>query len=226
MENDLEIILGYGFRDPSLLRQAVTHRSLSSKAVGKSSLITNERLEFLGDRVLGLAVANLLFQRFPHDDEGALSKRLLVLVSRQHLALIANRLGLEAHLRLGASEKSSQEPKPALLANMTEAIIGAIYCDDELNQGKAAFGFVEKNWQQDIEEMQIPPNDARSSLQEWCMARKLPLPSYVEIGRQGPDHQPEFTFEVTVKGYRAVQASAQGKKAAMAKAAQIMLEKL
>jgi ribonuclease-3 len=189
--------LGHRFARPALLVRALTHPSAASRrGAGDDSY---ERLEFLGDRVLGLIVADLLLARFPAEDEGALAVRHAELVRRETLAEVAGELGLEAYLRLAKGEEAAGERRnPALLANACEAVIGALYLDAGL---AAARGLVEPLWGPRLEAAAEPPQDAKTALQEWAQARGLALPRYREVGREGPAHEPHFTVEARVEGH-------------------------
>ena len=195
---DLESLaarLDYGFRNIGVLKRAVTHRS-AAPALGRGGHY--ERLEFLGDRVLGLVVAELLFRRFPDDAEGELARRHVALVRREALAEVAMEIGLGQYLRLAKGEQESGERNnPALLANACEAVIAALYLDGGL---PAAERFVLKYWTGMAERESAPPRDNKTALQEWAQGRGLALPSYRELSRDGPAHDPTFEIEVSVEG--------------------------
>jgi ribonuclease-3 len=186
--------LGHGFARPELLVRALTHPSAANRqgAIDDSY----ERLEFLGDRVLGLIVADLLMVRFPQEPEGALALRHAELVRRETLAEVAAEIGLDDYLRLAKGEEAAGERQnPALLANACEAVIAALYLDGGL---AVAWAFVERLWGVRLEADARPPQDAKTALQEWAQGRALGLPKYREVGRQGPAHEPHFTLEVAV----------------------------
>jgi ribonuclease-3 len=188
--------LGHRFARPALLARALTHPSAASRRGARGD--SYERLEFLGDRVLGLIVADLLLARFPAEEEGALAVRHAELVRRETLAEVAGELGLAAYLRLAKGEEAAGERRnPALLANACEAVIGALYLDGGL---AAARGLVEPLWAPRLAAAAEPPQDAKTALQEWAQARGLALPGYREVGREGPAHEPHFTVEVRVEG--------------------------
>ncbi len=188
--------LGHRFARPALLVRALTHPSAASRRGARDD--SYERLEFLGDRVLGLIVADLLLARFPAEDEGALAVRLGELVRRETLAEVAAELGLAAYLRLAKGEEAAGERgNPALLANACEAVIGALYLDGGL---AIARGLVEPLWAPRLEAAAEPPQDAKTALQEWAQARGLALPRYREVKRVGPPHEPHFTVEARVEG--------------------------
>jgi ribonuclease-3 len=190
---ELAEALGHRFADPSLLRLALTHSSASGRG-----LAANERLEFLGDRVLGLAVADLLYRRFASEEEGHLARRFAVLVSRESLAQVAGRIGLAPYLALARGEEDSGgRANPAILADACEAVIAALYLDGGL---AAARAFVEREWVGLVEQDRRPPQDPKTALQEWSQAAGRKLPSYVVVASEGPAHEPLFTVEVRVDG--------------------------
>lgn len=212
--------LGHGFADPGLLRRALTHRSAAARGHDGSY----ERLEFLGDRVLGLVVAELLFKRFPGEAEGALAQRLSDLVRKETLSDVGATLGLAQYLRLAKGEEAAGERQnPALLANACEAVFGALYLDGGLGPPRR---LIEAHWMPLIEAERRPPRDAKTALQEWAQARGLPLPAYAEIAREGPHHEPRFTIEVTVKDRGAARGEGRSKRLAEQAAAEGLLAQL
>lgn len=218
----LEDALGHRFADRSLLQTALTHSSFASGAV--PPLASNERLEFLGDRVLGLLVAEMLYRQFGAEEEGKLARRHAALVMRDALARVADEIGLADHLRLSRGEdETGGRENPGLLADACEAVIAALFLDGGLD---AAAGFVRARWQPLVAEDVTPPKDAKTALQEWAQARGRPLPRYREKGRTGPDHAPEFSVEVRVEGVGAVVASGPSKRAAERAAAERMLARV
>lgn len=209
--------LGYQFTDPSLLEEALTHRSVVS-----GRIIGYERLEFLGDRVLGLVVADMLMEAFPDENEGALARRLAALVREKTLAAVARDIGLGAELRLGPSEaESGARENDALLADACEAMIAAIYRDGGLAPARR---FIERHWSDRLAAEVAPPHDAKSALQEWAQARALPLPVYRVVEREGPDHAPLFTVSVEVEGRPPASATGPSKRVAEQAAARALLE--
>ncbi len=218
----LEKILGRRFTRPDLLRQALTH---SSTVRSRSDRwVSNERMEFLGDRVLGLVAARLIYERFPDEDEGALARRHAALVRREALARVAGRIGLGDHLVMSRGEaEAGGRGNPSLLADACEAVIAALYLDGGLD---AAHRFIHRHWEPLMEEESSPPQDAKTALQEWAQAHGLALPAYVETGRKGPPHAPVFTIQVSLEGLGAVTASGPSKRAAQQVAAEAMLDKV
>ncbi|GAB4364218.1 MAG: ribonuclease III [Kiloniellaceae bacterium] len=188
--------LGHDFAKPALLERALTHPSVSADREHRGG--DYERLEFLGDRVLGLIVAEMLFTRFPQEAEGPLARRLAKLVAKDTLASVAEDLDLGSIMRLAMGEDEQQgRTNPGLLSDVCEAVIAALYLDGGL---PAARQFVAAAWTQRVEEDREAPSDAKTELQEWAQARGLPLPRYSEIDRQGPPHDPVFTISVEVEG--------------------------
>ncbi|MCW5745239.1 MAG: ribonuclease III [Alphaproteobacteria bacterium] len=223
---EFDAALGHGFANPDLLREALTHRSAIDRQRGRNIDLRhgNERLEFLGDRVLSLAVADLLISRFPDESEGELARRHAALVRAETLADVARVIGLGAHLSLADSEEATGgREKPAILADACEAVIGALYRDGGL---EVARRFVERYWAPRIEHHPQPPRDPKTALQEWAQGRGLPLPSYREVGREGPPHAPQFVMEVTVRGRPAARGTGRTKRVAERAAATAMLESL
>lgn len=209
-------ILGYRFTQLEILREALTH-----PGAGPRKGRNYQRLEFLGDRVLGLVVADLLIARFPDDDEGALSRRLVALVRAETLAEIAAEIGLGAFLVLAAGEDAmGARENPSLLADACEAVIGALYLDGGL---AAAAAFIEARWGARLD-VAVPPRDAKTLLQEWAQGRGLALPKYRTLDRAGPDHAPVFQVEVTVVGMPPAVGAGASKQAAEQAAAAMMLE--
>jgi ribonuclease III len=212
----LESALGHGFSDRRLLVMAITHSSLPRHESNY------ERLEFLGDRVLGLVVAEMLYRTYPHEKEGDLAKRLTVLVQQKALVSVAGSLGLAAHVRLSAGErKAGGTLKDTIMADAVEAVIGAIYLDGGLG---AARQFIEARWQGLICTQSPPPEDPKTKLQEVVQGRGLPLPVYRLVSKSGSDHEPVFDVEVTVQGMGSAHATASTKRTAEKQAAQQLLD--
>lgn len=217
MIKTLEKEINYNFKDISLLENALTHSSLQTEH------INNERLEFLGDRVLGLVISDIIYNKFLNEDEGKLAKRHTALVRRDALFTVANKINIEDFIKLSTAErKSGGSKKKTILSNAIEAIIGAIYIDGGFD---SAYKFIEFFWQDMIETQDAPPEDAKSALQEWAQSRSLNLPSYKLIKRSGTDHSPEFEMEVSVETLGSATATAPSKKKAEKLAAEKLLEK-
>lgn len=214
--------LDHHFSNIGLLRQALTHSSASSHAGNRRR--SNERLEFLGDRVLGLIVAELLYEVYPDEDEGALARRYSFLVSGEALARVAEQIDLGALLRVSRGEEEAGGTRnPGLLADTCEAVIAALYLDGGL---EAARRFVHRFWRPLMGAALRPPKDAKTELQEWAQAKALALPQYREVLREGPPHAPRFLVEVRLDGLQPVTASGSSKRAAEQAAAERLLVKI
>jgi len=194
--SQLQEQLGHNFANPELLERALTHPSVSADPGHLGG--DYERLEFLGDRVLGLVVAEMLFAKFPLEAEGLLARRLAKLVAKETLASVAADLDLGSVMRLamGEDEKDGRT-NPGLLSDACEAVIAALYLDGGLPVAKR---FIVDGWMKRVEEDREPPLEAKTELQEWAQGHGLPLPSYSEIDREGPPHDPVFTISVEVEG--------------------------
>jgi ribonuclease-3 len=219
----LQLVLGYDFSNIRLLEQALMHRSLAKTEAGGSPY-NNQRLEFLGDAVLGVVMAEILYKNFPEASEGDLSKRQVALINGQTLTVIASDLRLGEYLQLSASEAAhGGRSNASNLEDMLEAIIGALYLDGGL---PAAQQFIAQFWQPRLAQVVEVPKDPKTSLQEWAQARSLPLPEYIVESEQGPAHAPIFVISVTVQGFAPASAQAGNKKLAEREAAAILLAQL
>lgn len=208
--------IGHDFAKPDLLARAVTHASLSSP-----TRPSNERLEFLGDRVLGLTIATALFQSDDRAAEGQMAPRLNALVRQETCAEVAREIGLGEVLKLGRSEMlSGGRRKEALLGDAMEAVIAAVYLDAGF---EAARAMVLRLWGNRIAAAHDLGRDPKSALQEWAQARGLPPPTYTETGRKGPDHQPTFTVEARLTSGESAKGEAPGKRQAEQAAARALL---
>ena len=225
---DLPKVIGYEFACHELLQEALTHpsalvanrRGRSRKPVKRSY----ERLEFLGDRVLGLVVADLLWRRFEDEPEGDLTRRHTHLVRREALARVAEAIELGPHLVLSRAEAAAGAAgNPGILADACEALIAAIFVDGGFD---AASSFVRRFWEPLIEEMEEPPRDPKTTLQEWAQGRGLALPTYELVSTSGPDHSPLFTIAASVGGRDSATATASSKRLAEARAAASLLDRL
>lgn len=214
----LESALDHRFRDPGLLKAALTHRSFS-----RNGTDSYERLEFLGDRVLGLVVADMIYREFPDEPEGALARRFAALVRWEALAQVANTLDLAPHIRAAAPELEDARDNPAILANACEAVIGALYLDGGL---EVARHFVERHWRALMQADRRPPKDAKTELQEFMQGNGHPLPQYDVVEQSGPSHAPSFTVEVRVTGSAPVRGNGRSRRAAEQEAARLMLQQL
>lgn len=219
---ELELRLGHQFQDQGLLREALTHGSAT--ALKRQRRRTNERLEFLGDRVVGLAVAELLIGRYPDEPEGALSSRLSGLVSERALAEAARELDLGAWLEVARSEEEAGgRERPAILADALEAVLGAVYLD---GGWEAAAALVRRRVEPRLETMVGPPRDAKTALQEWTQSRGLGLPEYRVTRTSGPAHAPTFEIAASLGDLASATATGGSKRAAEQAAAEQLLARL
>ncbi|MFC7703113.1 ribonuclease III [Plastorhodobacter daqingensis] len=211
--------IGHHFADAGLLVQAVTHASLSSP-----TRPDNQRLEFLGDRVLGLVLAEALLAADTRATEGQLAPRFNALVRKETCAAVAREVGLGEVLKLGRSEMmSGGRRKEALLGDAMEAVIAAVYVDAGF---EAARALVLRIWGDRVGQVEADARDAKTALQEWAQGRGLPPPVYVEIARSGPDHAPVFTVEARLASGEMEQASAGAKRQAEQAAAKALLARM
>ncbi|MCA0930271.1 ribonuclease III [Ruegeria profundi] len=211
--------LGYEFSDPELLVRALTHGSVSS-----TTRPDNQRLEFLGDRVLGLVMATALLEADKKASEGQLAPRFNALVRKEACADVARQIDLGAVLKLGRSEMlSGGRRKQALLGDAMEAVIAAIYRDAGF---EAARDVILRLWGDRIHKVEADARDAKTSLQEWAQARGQKPPSYVELKRSGPDHAPVFTIAARLQDGAEAQATAGSKRQAEQAAAKALLDRL
>ncbi len=208
--------LHHSFVDHDLIVMALTHPSLDGS--------TNyQRLEFLGDRVLGLVISEWLYELFPAEQEGALSRRHHALVRKESLADVAISMDIGPLVIMAqGTESEGGRENPGVLADVMEAMIGALFLDAGLEPAKA---FIRKHWEKRITQDKAM-KDNKSALQEWAQGRGLPAPSYKVIDRTGPDHQPSFVIEVEVKGNGSAKAEARSKRAAETEAAGLLLDAL
>ncbi|NOC47158.1 MULTISPECIES: ribonuclease III [unclassified Ruegeria] len=211
--------LGYEFKNPELLVRALTHGSVSS-----STRPDNQRLEFLGDRVLGLVMATALLEADKKASEGQLAPRFNALVRKEACADVARQIDLGAVLKLGRSEMlSGGRRKQALLGDAMEAVIAAIYRDTGF---EAARDVILALWGDRIHKVEADARDAKTALQEWAQARGQKPPSYVEVKRSGPDHAPVFTIAARLQDGTEAQATAGSKRQAEQAAAKALLERV
>jgi ribonuclease-3 len=217
--HELEARIGYRFTDPALLDHALTHISALAGARHRSG--SYQRLEFLGDHVLGLVVSDMLFRAFPRADEGELSRRLADLVRKEACADVAQAIELGAAIRLGASESNAGgRTRVAILADVCEALIGAVFVDGGY---EAAASLITRLWEQRMRAPKRPLRDAKTMLQEWAQAQGLPTPAYREIERRGPDHDPEFRVMVELPDRPPAEGIGRSKRSAEQAAASVML---
>jgi ribonuclease-3 len=209
----LEKQIGYKFKNKNILNQALTHSSFSSKN-------NNERLEFLGDRVLGLIIAKNMYLKYPKEAEGDLAKRHTSLVCKDALLKISDKLNLSYYTQYNTKNKSKFQTNHAIFADTIEALLGAIYLDSNL---KNCEKFILKFW--DLEEFATPQMDAKSTLQEWAQSKKYGLPKYTLTAQEGTEHSPIFHIQVSVNNFDPIQGSGLNKKEAEKNAAENFLNK-
>ena len=218
---ELKKRLDHDFADESLLTVALTHASALDPS--ESVAGSYQRLEFLGDRVLGLVVATMLHRHFPSADEGELARRFNHMVKRETCAEIATELNIGGAMRIGQSEaQTGGRKKAALLADICEAVIAAIYLDGGY---EAAERFVKRLWEPRMLSWSGPLRDAKTTLQEWAQSKGLPTPRYDVISREGPDHAPNFVIGVTVQGLAQGQGRGGSKRASEQSAAEAVLRR-
>ena len=211
--------IGYRFKDPALLEQALTHISALTGARNRGG--SYQRLEFLGDHVLGLVISDMLFRAFPKGDEGELSRRLADLVRKEACADVARSIDLGGAIRLGTSENNAGgRSRAAILADVCEALVGAVFIDGGY---PAAAELIERLWEARMRAPARPLRDAKTVLQEWAQARGLPTPAYREVERKGPDHDPEFRVAVELPDRAMAEGLGRSKRAAEQAAAAAML---
>lgn len=214
-----EARIGYEFKQPELLIRALTHSSMSSP-----TRLDNQRLEFLGDRVLGLVIAEALMAGDSEASEGQLAPRYNALVRKETCAEMARQLDIGAVLKLGRSEMmSGGRRKTALLGDAMEALIAAIHLDGGMD---AARKFILGLWSKKLASVDDDARDPKTALQEWAQARGLQPPVYTQTARSGPDHAPIFTIEASLSNGASASAAANSKRAAEQSAARELLEKL
>lgn len=213
----LEERIGHRFRDKTLLKAALTHASTGAK-------FNYERLEFLGDRVLGLTVADLLYTHFPSETEGDLALRLAALVQGRFLAEIAREIDLGSYVELSFSEaQAGGAEKDNILADVFEALIGALYLDGGFEKCQT---FIKSLWVDRLYVTARPPQHPKTRLQEWAQGARLPLPAYRIAGQSGPDHAPVFEVELSVQGYPPLVAQGRSRQEAEREAAELFMQKI
>ena len=215
----LEKTIGHRFKDRDLLDRSLTHISVS----GGNRANSYQRLEFLGDHVLGLIISDMLFRAFPKADEGELSRRLADLVRREACADVARAIVLGEAIRLGSSESNAGgRARTAILADVCEALVGAVYLDGGYD---AASKLVEKLWGERMRAPVRPLRDPKTILQEWAQARGLPTPAYREVERTGPHHDPEFRISVKLPDREPAEGIGRSKRSAEQAAAAALLKR-
>lgn len=218
--NIFEASLQYTFQDPRVLEEAMTHPSALRH--GKSH--SYERLEFLGDRVLGLEIATLLYHESPDEAEGVLAKRFAGLVCRETLVSVAREVGIDKVVKY-SNDKSANSTKQfeTILADTCEALIAAIYLDGGI---KAASHFIQTYWKKRLNIEMAPPLDAKTTLQEWAQSQKKKYPTYQVVNETGPAHAPHFIVSVQIEGLELLTGEGSSKRLAEQDAAEKMLIEL
>lgn len=220
---ELQRRLNYRFADPRWLDEALEHASLLSQAPGGRGR-SSERLEFLGDRVLGLAVAHLLYETYPRETVGELARRHAALVCRDAIGRVALQLGLGTSIRMSKSEEEGGgRSNPSVLADTGEAVLAAIYLDGGFNAAQAC---IRRLWLPLLGECVEAPKDAKTALQEWAQGLGLPLPVYEPVSREGPAHSPVFVVSVSILGHGPAMGTGTSKRLAEQAAAGALLQRL
>ncbi len=215
--DQLEKEITHDFANKDILKCALTHSS--------TGLENNyERLEFLGDRVLGLSIAELLYERFPDEAEGDLAKRLAALVQGKQLAHIARKINLGDYIDFSDAERSAGGAEnDNILADVFESVLGALYLDTGYEKCRE---LIERLWEDSFYDMKAPPQHPKTALQEWAQGKSLPLPEYKIVKQAGPDHAPVFDVRLNVRGHTAVVAQGDSRQEAEKQAALEFLKKI
>ncbi len=215
--NLIEEIIGYRFSDTELLKRALTHASVSQDK-------SYERLEFLGDRVLSLTMAHLLYDAFPDENEGDLAKRHAALVQRKTLYTVAKELKISTHVLLSNNEaETGGRKKEAILADIIESLLGAVYLEGGYDKAST---IVKTLFEHHVHAFKAPPQDSKTRLQEYAQKLSRPLPTYKVVNQTGPSHAPEFEIEVFVEGLPTRRAKDKSKQKAQKRAADLLLKEI
>ena len=211
--NEIEGILQYEFRNKDLLKKALTHKSYSEN--------NNEKLEFLGDRVLGLVISKKLLEKYPDEKEGIIDKKFANLVNKKTCANIANTLNLKKFIYLGASHKNLDRSGDKILSDCLEAIVGAIYTDGGI---KSSEKFILNSWNSFIDKSDITLIDPKTRLQEFSLKKFKILPKYTFFKKSGPQHKPSFKTEVQIPDSKKIIGTGSSKKKAQQNAAEKLIK--
>ena len=211
---DLEKIIKYSFKNNSLLKKSLTHKSFDS-------INNNEKLEFLGDRVLGLVISQKLLEKFPDEKEGIIDKKFANLVNKKTCSLIARKLNLKNFLFLGASHKKLEKSADKIISDCLEAIVGAIYLDGGL---KFSQKFILRVWETYLDKSIITLIDSKTQLQEYSLKKFKELPKYTFHKKIGPQHDPLFKTEVHIPNSKKISGTGSSKKKAQQNAANKLLK--
>jgi len=214
--NDIEIILNYNFKDSDLLKLSLTHKSFDNEN-------NNEKLEFLGDRVLGLVISKKLIEIYPAEKEGIIDKKFANLVNKKTCSNIANNINISKFMYLGSSQKSLQRSADKILCDCLEALIGAIYLDGGLKQAEQ---FILNKWKKFLEKSSITLVDGKTQLQEFSLKKYKELPKYTFYKKTGPQHRPIFKTDVQIPNSKKIMGSGTSKKNAQQNAATKLLRSL
>lgn len=213
---DLEKILGYSFKNSSLLSKSLKHKSFDN-------INNNEKLEFLGDRVLGLIISQKLLEKFPHEKEGIIDKKFANLVNKKTCTSIGQKINIKKFLFLGPSHKNLERSADKIVSDCLEAIVGAIYLDGGL---KAAQKFILNFWESFLDKSIITLVDSKTQLQEYSLKKFKELPKYIFYKKTGPQHKPIFKTEVQIPNSKKIFGSGSSKKNAQQNAAAKLLKTL
>ena len=213
---DLEKILGYSFKNSSLLSKSLKHKSFDN-------INNNEKLEFLGDRVLGLIISQKLLEKFPHEKEGIIDKKFANLVNKKTCTSIGRKINIKKFLFLGPSHKNLERSADKIVSDCLEAIVGAIYLDGGL---KAAQKFILNFWESFLDKSIITLVDSKTQLQEYSLKKFKELPKYIFYKKTGPQHKPIFKTEVQIPNSKKIFGSGSSKKNAQQNAAAKLLKTL
>ena len=213
-KKDLEKILNYSFKDMSLLSKSLTHKSFDN-------VNNNEKLEFLGDRVLGLVISQKLLEKFPDEKEGIIDKKFANLVNKKTCLLVAKKLNLKKFISLGASHKNMEKSTEKIISDCLEAIVGAIYLDGGL---KVTQSFILRIWEPYLDKSIITLIDSKTKLQEYSLKKFKELPKYIFHKKIGPQHNPLFRTEVQIPNSKKISGTGSSKKNAQQNAAAKLLK--
>ena len=213
-KKDLEKILKYSFKDMTLLSKSLTHKSFDN-------VYNNEKLEFLGDRVLGLVISQKLLEKFPDEKEGIIDKKFANLVNKKTCLLVAKKLNLKKFISLGASHKNMEKSTEKIISDCLEAIVGAIYLDGGL---KVTQSFILRIWEPYLDKSIITLIDSKTKLQEYSLKKFKELPKYIFHKKIGPQHNPLFKTEVQIPNSKKISGKGSSKKKAQQNAAAKLLK--
>ena len=213
---DLEIIIKYNFKNKELLHKALTHKSFDN-------ITNNEKLEFLGDRVLGLIISKELLDKYPNEKEGIIDKKFANLVNKKTCAEIAKKIGLKKFLYLGPTHKNLERSSNKIVSDSLEAVVGAIYIDGGI---KSSEKFILGFWETYIVKSTVTPIDSKTRLQEYSLKKYKKLPKYTFFKTTGPQHNPLFKTEVEITGSKKIIGQGSSKKNAQQNAAAKLIKAL